>query len=106
MARRNHRSARPQARRRADGTRFQSRPPAPDVEKLVVPKGKCFFRSRKGKMIFTRVDAETALKQAQLDRVRRGSAYVEKRVYECPPGGCGGWHLTSRETYVERGQAS
>jgi hypothetical protein len=106
MGRRNHTRRKPQARRRADGTRFQSRPPAQPVETLVVPHGKCFYRSRKGKMIFTQNEAEKALRQAQADRVRRGSAYVEKRVYECPEGGCGGWHLTSRETWVDREKAS
>lgn len=53
-------------------------------------------------MIFTEADANKALAQAQADRARRGSQHVEKRAYACPPGGCGGYHLTSRETFVDR----
>lgn len=105
MSRRNHRNSKPQARRREDGSKGQRnthvRVP---LEQMIVPKGKCYFRSRGGKMIFTQEEARAALKQAQTGRRRAGSAYAEKRVYECPEGGCGGWHLTSRETYEERGR--
>lgn len=106
MGRKNHRNSRPQARRKADGTKGQPRPPAPPIEKLVVPKGRCYFRSRHGKLVFNREEAETALRQAQASRARRGTGHKESRIYECPEGGCGGWHLTSRTQYQERGQAS
>lgn len=106
MGRKNNRTGRtPQAKRRADGSRggrIAGWTPPPPVETLVVPKGRCFFRSRKGKMIFTEVEADRALRQAQQGRSSRGSGYQEKRAYPCPEGGCGGWHLTSRETYQER----
>lgn len=107
MGRKNSRGGkiRPQAKRRPDGTRGGRRAgwvPPPPVESLIVPKGRCFFRSRKGKLIFTRDEADRALRQAQQGRASRGSSYTESRAYECPEGGCGGWHLTSRQVYVER----
>jgi hypothetical protein len=105
MGRKNNRNRQPQAQRRADGTRGGRRAgwtPPPPVETLIVPKGRCFFRSRKGKLIFTADEAQKALKQAQNGRQRAGKAYAESRAYPCPEGGCGGFHLTSRETYVER----
>lgn len=103
MPRRNHRSGHPQARRRADGSRGQVAPPPPPVERLIVPTGKCFFRSRRGKLIFPdEAAARKALQQAKAARQRAGSPYAERRVYACPTGGCDGWHLTSRETYQER----
>lgn len=77
-----------------------------DVEKMVTPDGKCFFRSKFGKDIFlTETKAARALKQVQQQRLRQGTGHVEKRYYSCPEGGCGGFHLTSRETYEERGTA-
>jgi hypothetical protein len=105
MGRKNNRGGRPQARRKADGTRGRATPPPPPLEALVVPRGKCFFRSRKGKLRFSKADAPAALRQAQAKRQRTGSAHMEERVYECPvaQGGCGDWHLTSRTTYEERG---
>lgn len=106
MGRKNNRSGRtPQARRRADGTRggrIAGWNPPPPVEHLVVPKGRCYFRSRKGKLIFTEAETVTALKQLRAQRLSKGSGYVESRSYPCPDGGCGGWHLTSREEYQER----
>lgn len=74
------------------------------VEDLVMPDGQCQFQSpRRPKARFaTKEKAEKALKQAQLQRARVGSAHVEKRVYACPEGGCGGYHLTSREQFDER----
>lgn len=73
------------------------------VEKLVIPSGKCSFQNpRRPKAIFTtKALAEEGLKQAQLKRAKTGSGHVEKRVYQCPDGGCGGWHLSSREAYDE-----
>lgn len=107
MPRRNKTTRRPQARRKADGTHGSSRAPAPDITQMVVPKGRCHFRTRnpKGKLIFTEAEAERALKQAQASRARRGSAYAEERTYACPEGGCGGWHLTSRSTYQQHSVA-
>lgn len=109
MGRKNNRTGRrPQARRRADGStggRAAGWSPPPPVETLVVPKGRCYFRSRKGKLIFTAAEADKALRQAQNNRKRHSSAHVEQRSYACPEGGCGGWHLTSQEVYVERGRS-
>lgn len=109
MPRKNHRNGRtPQARRKTDGSTGGRRtaPPPPPLSELVIPKGKCYWRSRKGKMIFTQAEAQKALQQAQQARQRTGSAYAERRAYPCPEGGCGGYHLTSRETYQEKGGAA
>lgn len=104
MARKNHRSGRrPQARRRADGTTSGRRPPPLPIEQMIVPKGKCFFRARHGKVIFrTEEEAQKALAQAQANRARKGTGHAESRYYSCPEGGCGGFHLTSRTTYEDR----
>lgn len=73
-----------------------------DVRSIVLPEGRCPLG---GKARFaTRQVAEQALREARKQRARRGSGHVETRVYECPVGGCG-WHLTSRERFVPRGQA-
>lgn len=78
----------------------------PDVETMITPDGRCFLQSRRGKDIFlTEEKAERALKQAQAMRRRSGTGHMEKRYYPCPEGGCGGYHLTSRETYEERGRS-
>lgn len=73
------------------------------LEDLVLPDGQCFFpnRNRPKAMFATRQKAQKALDQAKLQRTRSGSAHVEKRYYACPEGGCGGYHLTSREEYDE-----
>lgn len=99
MGRRNHRRSKAQARRRADGTTGRRTPPPPPIQDMVVPRGKCFWRSRHGKLIFSAEQAAKALKQAQASRERKGSAYVEQRAYPCPEGGCGQFHLTSRKAY-------
>jgi len=77
--------------------------PRIQIEDLVLPDGQCRFQTpRRPKARFaTREKADIALKQAQQQRARIGSGHVEKRVYECPEGGCGGFHLTSRETFDE-----
>lgn len=76
-----------------------------NVEKMVTPDGKCYRQSRSGKDIFLTEDkARRALKQVQAQRRRSGTGHVEKRYYPCPEGGCGGYHLTSRESYEERGK--
>lgn len=73
------------------------------LEELVLPDGQCrFMNPRRPKARFdTKAKAEKALVQAQQQRARSGSLHVEKRVYPCPEGGCGGWHLTSREAFDE-----
>lgn len=77
-----------------------------NVEKMVTPDGRCYFRNRSGKDIFlTKEKAAQALRQVQAQRRRSGTGHVEKRYYRCPEGGCGGYHLTSRETYEERGKS-
>ena len=74
------------------------------VEDLVMPDGQCRFQTpRRPKARFaTKAKADRALAQAQHVRARQGSTHVEKRVYKCPEGGCGGWHLTSREAFDEK----
>jgi len=108
MSRRNHSKRRPQARRREAGI------PAPKrnhklarvpIEEMVVPVGKCYFRSRHGKLRFTAGEVDKALAQAKRNREVNGNAYSEERYYECPPGGCGDFHLTSRTTYTPRNGA-
>jgi hypothetical protein len=75
--------------------------PRISIEDMVLPDGQCRFQTpRRPKARFaTREKADIALKQAQQQRARTGTGHVEKRVYECPEGGCGGFHLTSRETF-------
>lgn len=71
---------------------------------LVVPDGQCNFKSKRPKARFaTETKAKKALEQAQRKREAIGSGNIEKRYYACPKGGCGGYHLTSREEYRERG---
>lgn len=106
MSRRNHTKRRPQARRRADGLPTPKRSPnlkKTPIEEMVVPVGRCYFRSRYGKLRFTEAEAEKALKQAKRNREVDGKAYAEARYYPCPEGGCGDYHLTSRVSYVARG---
>lgn len=72
------------------------------IEDTVIPDGMCRRNPRKPKAIFsTEAKASRALEQAQRTRIARGSGYVEKRYYPCleAEGGCGGYHLTSREAY-------
>lgn len=98
------RRARMAARER--GTATPRRDVQINVEKMVTPDGRCYFRNRSGKDIFlTKEKAERALRQVQTQRLRSGTGHVEKRYYRCPEGGCGGYHLTSRESYEERGKA-
>lgn len=102
------------ARRRNQGgfrnRRQKGQPRVPDpkiprvkVEDLVLPDGQCNFPNpRKKKAFFATAEkAARALRQAQHQRARTGSRHVEKRFYKCPEGGCGGYHLTSRETFDE-----
>lgn len=77
-------------------------PPRIPVNELVMPDGRCTRNPRRPKDIFrTEEKAQRALEQAQRTRARMGSGHVEKRYYECEvaEGGCGGYHLTSREAY-------
>lgn len=77
--------------------------PRVQLEDLVLPDGLCSFQTkRKPKARFaTEEKAQKALIQAQQQRARVGSTHVEKRYYPCPEGGCGGYHLSSREEYDE-----
>lgn len=79
-----------------------------ELRDLVIPDGKCYRNPRRPKDVFIqKANAEKALEQAQRQRRRMGSAYVEKRFYECNFGGVAHYHLTSRETFDEnRGRAS
>jgi hypothetical protein len=80
-------------------------PPPVPIESLIVPRGKCYRNSRKGKLRFSKDEAPEALRQAKAKRQRAGSAYCEERAYECKTseGGCGDWHLTSRQEYNPKG---
>jgi hypothetical protein len=107
MPRRNTAGARKNSRRdrRQKGVGRTPKPVIPRVrlDDLVLPDGQCRFQTRKPKARFdTKDKAEKALVQAQKQRERTGSTHVEKRVYKCPEGGCGGWHLTSREQFDEK----
>lgn len=74
--------------------------PRVSTDRMVIPDGKC--PGRVGKPRFaTEEKALKALSQAQTNRARIGSRWVEKRVYECPVTGCNGWHLSSREAFDE-----
>ena len=73
----------------------RSRSPLLD-EKIVRPVGLC---PKSHKLKFdTEENAATALTQARA--AHRGSGRIEKRYYKCPD--CSGFHLTSRETWVDR----
>lgn len=77
-------------------------PPRTDLADLVMPDGRCMRNPRRPKDIFYSVEkAQKALEQAQRARIRMGSGHMEKRFYLCKEseGGCGGHHLTSRESY-------
>lgn len=76
--------------------------PRSSIEQMVLPDGRCTFQTKRPKARFdTEEKARRALKQAQAMRTRMNSHHVEKRYYKCPEGGCGGWHLTSREEFDE-----
>jgi hypothetical protein len=78
------------------------------IEKIAVPRGRCHFRSAKGKLRFlTEQDAQTALDQARATRARQHNSTAEKRFYRCElaDGGCGDFHLTSLESWTPRGSA-
>ena len=89
MGRKNNRRHGPAPQRR------RGAPPAPPVEALVIPRGRCGR-----KLCFSEADAAKALEQARGKRMRSGSTYMEERTYECDR--CGYHHLTSRETYEGR----
>lgn len=107
MSRKNHsRGRRPQAKRLPNGlppTKRNRKLLRTPIEEMVVPVGKCYFRSRHGKLRFTEAEVDKALKQAQRNRAASGSTHAEERYYPCPEGGCGDYHLTSRTTYTPRG---
>lgn len=105
MARKNRNTRHRQAPRRADGlpaTKPGRRTPRVPIEQMVVPVGKCYFRSRHGKLRFTEAEIEKVLRQVRLDRESKGIAHAEQRYYPCPEGGCGDFHLTSRTEYTPR----
>lgn len=108
MPRKNRSKGRPQARRkRPDEVTFvapRSLPKPPPVEQMIMPHGRCHLRH--GKLRFHQHEVSAALRQAQALRRSRGQeAHMEKRFYECEKdkGGCGSWHLTSRESWEARG---
>jgi len=108
MGRKNHRRGHPQAYRQQGGLPPLKRNPKlrVPIEEIVVPKGRCYFRSRYGKLRFTEAEIEKALRQAQQSRAAKGEVGGEERYYPCPDGGCGDYHLTSRKTYTPRTEES
>ncbi len=74
-----------------------------DVSDMIIPDGTCLRNPQRPKAMFrTEENAKIALEQAQRMRARMGSGHVEKRYYACPEDrGCGGYHLTSRESYED-----
>lgn len=87
MARRNHRTHKPQARRssRVDaGLPPRSTAPRIPVDKVVIPDGRCDLNPSKPKAFYsTEAKAAKALAQAQQRRAQQGSGHVEKRYYLC-----------------------
>ena len=80
----------------------RTKAPRVELRDLVMPDGRCMRNPRRPKDIFlTEEKAQRALEQAQRTRIRMGSGHMEKRFYRCEvaDGGCGGHHLTSRESY-------
>lgn len=112
MGRKNHRPHRTQQRRYGPGEAAPRalRPMTPlpvSIEKMVLPTGRCYFRSKGGKLIFkTEAEAAAALRQANAKRRVQSNGHVECRFYACPEGGCGGFHLTSRAEFQERGKTA
>lgn len=52
-----------------------------------------------GKRIFaTHGEADEQLQNTLRKRALGQTNRREQRVYECPPGECGGWHLTSQDS--------
>lgn len=94
MGRRNHRSGRPQARRREDGSTYRPNPSAPPLSTMVLPLGRC---EATGLLMFAKDKADQALRQAQATRRAQGSNNIEKRHFHCEA--CGHRHLTKREGY-------
>lgn len=101
--RRKNTKGRMDRREQGKVTRAVKQQPRVQIEDLVLPDGQCRFQTkRRPKARFaTPEKAQKALTQAQQQRARIGSAHVEKRYYKCPEGGCGGYHLTSREAFDE-----
>lgn len=108
MGRKNDRVRRKNANgrlpRRARGERPVKVPgptaiPSADLTRIILPDGQCRAFGKVKARFATKEKAAQALKQAQKTRARTGSLHVEKRYYPCPEGGCGGFHLTSREEY-------
>lgn len=110
MARSNkaarQRNAKGRLNRREKGASRSGPPTASGIqrisaEELVIPDGSCLRNPARPKARFaTEAKARLALDQAQRQRARMGSGHMEKRYYACPEDrGCGGFHLTSRETY-------
>lgn len=105
MPRKNIRATRVRKDRRIKGE--PRAPKAPryarvEVEDIVMPDGRCDFGVKRPKARFsTEAKAAKALEQAKRQRARNGTGHAEKRYYACPEGGCGGYHLTSREAYID-----
>jgi hypothetical protein len=102
MGRKNGSVGRRKTRREYRSNNTRSHLPPIPIEQTVVPKGKCFIRSRYGKLKFTKDEVNKALRHAQHGRAIKGSGKVEARYYSCEdgrPDGCGFWHLTSRTEY-------
>ena len=99
--RRRNAKGRLDRRERGSGRRPVPQQPRVRVEEMILPDGQCMFQSpRRPKARFdTEQKAAAALRQAQRQRARTGSGHVEKRYYRCPQGGCGGFHLTSRDAF-------
>lgn len=100
MARKNQRGGRPQARRNpfADAPKQLKRPVT--AMKLTKVEGRCPGPKRRFRY-GTMDDAQAALVVVRRERQLKGHAEsnIEKRVYACEIHGCGGFHLTSRESF-------
>lgn len=103
MARKNNRANVQRRRPRAAAQRpdyltpkIHKHIPPVDVERMVVPTGRCGKKLRFG----TPEEAESALRQAQQNRARFGNSAQECRYYSCQR--CSGYHLTSRERFEQR----
>lgn len=70
---------------------------------FIIPDGRCNWKNpARPKLRFaTEEKANQALRAAQKRRAALRSGHTEKRVYKCPEGGCGGWHLSAREQFDE-----
>lgn len=72
-----------------------------NVEKVIIPDGKCTLHRRQKDRYDTEEKALAAMRSINRQRANHPESRKIKRVYLCPEETCGGWHLTSRTEFDE-----